>query len=37
LINLVDEGLPMVKDLMANDEFTMVSEYLADPVGFKRP
>ncbi|TET08958.1 MAG: hypothetical protein E3J86_09550 [Candidatus Thorarchaeota archaeon] len=37
LINLVDEGLPMVKDLMTNEEFTMVSKYLADPVGFKKP
>ncbi|MHA2359651.1 MAG: orotate phosphoribosyltransferase [Candidatus Thorarchaeota archaeon] len=37
LINLVDEGLSMIKDLMSAEEFTMISEYLADPVGFKRP
>ena len=37
LINLVDEGLPMIEDLMSPDEFTMVTEYLANPEGFKRP
>jgi orotate phosphoribosyltransferase len=37
LINLVDEGLPMIEDLMSSEEFSMISEYLADPAGFKRP
>ncbi|MGY5865090.1 MAG: hypothetical protein RTV41_10850 [Candidatus Thorarchaeota archaeon] len=37
LINLVDEGLPMIEDLMSPEEFTMVTEYLADPTGFKKP
>lgn len=37
LINLVEDGLPMIEDLMTPEEFTMVSEYLADPTGFKRP
>jgi orotate phosphoribosyltransferase len=37
LINLVDEGLPLIKDRMTDEEFTMVSNYLADPSGFKKP
>jgi orotate phosphoribosyltransferase len=37
LINLVDEGLPMIEDQMSPEEFAMVSDYLADPTGFKRP
>jgi orotate phosphoribosyltransferase len=37
LIDLVDEGLPMIKDLMSVEEFNMISEYLADPTGFKKP
>ncbi|MHA2026807.1 MAG: orotate phosphoribosyltransferase [Candidatus Thorarchaeota archaeon] len=37
LINLVDEGLPMIEDLMFPEEFTMVTEYLANPTDFKRP
>ena len=37
LIDLVDEGLPLIKDRMTTEEFTMVSEYLKDPAGFKRP
>jgi orotate phosphoribosyltransferase len=37
LINLVDEGLPMIEDLMSPEEFTMVTDYLADPSGFKKP
>ena len=37
LIDLVDEGLSLIKDKMADDEFTMVSDYLADPTGFKKP
>lgn len=37
LIDLVDEGLPMIKDLMSAEEFNMISEYLVDPTGFKKP
>jgi len=37
LIDLVDEGLPLIRDMMTEDEFTMVSDYLADPTGFKKP
>ncbi len=36
LIDFVDEGLSLIKDKMADDEFTMVSDYLADPTGFKK-
>jgi len=37
LIDLVDEGLSLIKDRMTEKEFTMVSDYLADPNGFKKP
>ena len=37
LIDLVDEGLLLIKDKMKDEEFTMVSDYLADPTGFKKP
>lgn len=37
LINLVDEGLSLIRDKMSDEEFTMVSDYLSDPTGFKRP
>jgi orotate phosphoribosyltransferase len=37
LINLVDEGLPMIEDLMSPEEFKMVTDYLADSSGFKKP
>jgi len=37
LIDLVDEGLPLIRDRMTEEEFTMVSDYLADPPGFKKP
>lgn len=37
LINLVDEGLPMIEDLMSPEEFKMVTDYLTDPAGFKKP
>ncbi len=37
LIDLVDEGLPLLKDKMTDEEFMMVSDYLADPTGFKKP
>ena len=37
LIDLVDEGLSLIKDKMADDEFVMISEYLTDPTGFKKP
>jgi len=36
LINLVDEGLILIKDRMTDEEFIMVSDYLADPIGFKK-
>jgi len=37
LINLVDEGLPMIEDMMSPEEFKTVTDYLADPTGFKKP
>ena len=37
LIDLVDEGLPLIKDRMTEKEFAMVSDYLTDPDGFKKP
>jgi orotate phosphoribosyltransferase len=37
LIDLVDEGLSLIKDRMTDEEFATVSDYLADPVGFKKP
>ncbi len=37
LINLVDDGLPMIKDLMSAEEYKMISDYLADTAGFKKP
>ena len=37
LINLVDEGLPLIKEKMTEDEFIMMLEYLSDPTGFKKP
>jgi len=36
LIDLVDEGLQLIKDKMKTEEFTMVSDYLQNPTGFKR-
>ena len=37
LINIVDDGLPILKDVMAEEEHSIVSDYLKDPEGFKRP
>ncbi len=37
LIDLVDEGLPLLRDRMTEEEFNLVSEYLTDPAGFKKP
>jgi uridine monophosphate synthetase len=37
LIDLVDEGLPLIRGRMTEKEFVMVSDYLADPNGFKKP
>jgi orotate phosphoribosyltransferase len=31
LINLVDEGLPLIKDAMSDEEYRIVSEYLSNP------
>ncbi len=31
LINLVDEGLPFIKDAMSEEEYRIVSEYLSNP------
>jgi orotate phosphoribosyltransferase len=36
LINLIDEGLPLIKDRMSDEEFIIVSDYLADPISFKK-
>ncbi|MHA3963897.1 MAG: orotate phosphoribosyltransferase [Candidatus Thorarchaeota archaeon SMTZ1-45] len=35
LINLVDEGLPLIRDRMTKEEYRIVTEYLTDPTGFK--
>jgi orotate phosphoribosyltransferase len=37
LIDLVDEGLSLIRDEMTLEEYSMVSEYLADPTSFKKP
>jgi len=37
LIDLVDEGLPLIRDKMTEEEYAKVSNYLADPTGFKKP
>jgi len=37
LINIVDDGLPILKDVMAEEEHSIVSDYLKNPEGFKRP
>ena len=37
LIDLVDEGLSLIRDRMTEKEFAMVSDYLTDPDGFKKP
>lgn len=37
LINLVDEGLPLIRDRMTDQEFVMISDYLHDPASFKKP
>ncbi len=37
LVNIVDDGLQMLKDVMTDDEHLIVSDYLRDPAGFKRP
>ena len=36
LIDLIDEGLPAIKDLMSEDEYQIVSEYLTNPNGAKK-
>ncbi len=36
LIDLIDEGLPSIKDLMSEDEYQIVSEYLTNPNGAKK-
>ncbi|MFW9787836.1 MAG: orotate phosphoribosyltransferase [Candidatus Thorarchaeota archaeon] len=36
LIDLVEEGLPLIKDRMSSEEFSMISGYLADPASFKK-
>jgi uridine monophosphate synthetase len=35
LIDLVDEGLPAIKDSMSEEEYQIVSEYLTNPPGTK--
>ena len=37
LIDLVDEGLSLIKDKMTDEEFDMISDYLSNPTEFKRP
>jgi len=36
LIDLVDEGLPAIKDSMSEEEHQIVAEYLANPAGTKK-
>ena len=37
LIDLVDEGLPMIEDAMSEEEYTVVSQYLQNPSSVKKP
>ena len=37
LIDLVDEGLPLIQDSMSEEEYQIVSDYLLDPTSFKKP
>jgi orotate phosphoribosyltransferase len=37
LVDFVDEGLTLIKDKMTDEEYTMVSDYLADPSSFMKP
>ena len=37
LIDLVDEGLSLIREKMSDEEFVLVSEYLADPSSIKKP
>jgi len=36
LIDLVDEGLSLIREKMSDEEFTLVSEYLAEPSSIKK-
>ncbi len=37
LIDIVHDGLPILKDSMSKEEHSLVSAYLTNPEGFKRP
>ncbi len=37
LIDLVDEGLPLIQDSMSEKEYQIVSDYLLDPSSIKKP
>ena len=37
LIDLVDEGLPLIQDSMSEEEYQIVSDYLLDPTRTKKP
>ncbi len=37
LIDLVDEGLPMIRNKMTPEEYKLVLDYLSNPTGFKKP
>ncbi len=37
LIDLVDEGLPLIQDSMSEEEYQIVSEYLTNPASTKKP
>ena len=37
LIDLVDEGLPLIQDSMSEEEYQIVSDYLLDPTSSKKP
>jgi uridine monophosphate synthetase len=37
LIDIVNDGLPILKESMLDEEYSIVSSYLKDPEGFKRP
>ncbi|MCK5265340.1 MAG: hypothetical protein KAR03_07005, partial [Candidatus Thorarchaeota archaeon] len=37
LIDLVEEGLPLIQDSMSEEEYQIVSDYLLDPTSSKKP
>ena len=37
LIDLVDEGLSLIRNKMSSEEFDIISDYLSNPADFKKP